>query len=170
MKPSRLALLLSLVALGGSAHALPETGGAMPSFAVDDIAGTPHTQADLRGHWSVALVMTDKDARFPLAAWWRRLEGPVPPRARMYTFAALSMFPLLPTAMLISEARDSTPRPLWPTVWFSRDGSFRRSLGLPEEETPWVVVIRPDGRVAMTLHERVSDAGIAQVLAALPSP
>jgi hypothetical protein len=166
----RLALFLSVTALGGSARALPETGGAMPAFAVEAIDGTPHTQADLRGHWSVALVMTDKDVKDDLAAWWGRLERAVPGRARMYTFAALSIFPLVPTALLIDQARGATPRPLWSSVWFSRDGSFARSLGLPEDEVPWVVVIHPDGHVAFTLHERVSEQGLSRILAALPPP
>lgn len=168
MKHLRTALLLSLLSLGGSAHAFPAAGGAMPTFTVNDIEGSRHTQADLRGHWSVALVMTDKDVKDDLAAWWGRLERTVPARARMYTFAALSLVPLIPTGFLIDQARGSTPRPLWNQVWFSRDGSFAHSLGLPEEELPWIVVIDPEGRVVSTLHERVSEAGIARVLAALP--
>ncbi|MDO9021576.1 MAG: hypothetical protein Q8S73_09700 [Deltaproteobacteria bacterium] len=166
----RLALFMSVTALASSARALPETGGTMPTFAVDAIDGTRHTQADLRGHWSVALVMTDKDVKDDLAAWWGRLETSVPGRARMYTFAALSIFPLVPTALLIDQARGSTPRPLWSSVWFSRDGSFAHSLGLPEDELPWVVVIHPDGRVVDTLHERVSAQGLSRILAALPPP
>ncbi len=168
MKPLRLALALSSLALAPAAHALPHAGGAMPSFSVNDISGSPHTQADLQGHWSVLVVMTDKDAREMVTAWWRRLEVSVPPRATMYTLAALSLFPLIPTAPMLSEARSTAPRARWPYVWFSRDGSLRRSLGLPEEEMPWVVVVRPDGRIALTLHERVSDAGVARVLATLP--
>ncbi|MEZ4411057.1 MAG: hypothetical protein R3A52_31940 [Polyangiales bacterium] len=170
MKPLRLALVVSTLALAPAAHALPPVGGAMPSFAVNDIAGTRHTQADLLGHWSVALVMTDKDAREILSAWFHRLRGPVGQRARMYTFAALDLFALVPTASVMSEARDSTPRAQWSSVWLSRDGSLRRSLGLPEDETPWVVVVRPDGHIALTLHEPATDAGVARVLALLPEP
>lgn len=170
MRTLRLGLFLSLVTFGGGARALPGAGGAMPPFAVDDISGAPHTQADLQGHWSVALVMTDKDTKDDLAAWWGRLEGRVPAPARMYTFAALSLFPLIPTALLIDQARGSTPRPLWHSVWFSRDGSFAHALELSEDEVPWVVVIRPDGRVVLALHERVSERGLARVLAALPPP
>jgi hypothetical protein len=54
-------------------------------------------------------------------------------------------------------------------VWFSRDGSFARSLGLPEEELPWVLVIDPDGRLVMSVHERVSDEAVNRVLATVPA-
>jgi hypothetical protein len=112
--------------------------------------------------------MTDKDVKDDIAAWWHRLEVTVPSAARMYTFGALNLFPLIPTAALISQARSSTPRHLWPTVWFSRDGSFATSLGLPEEELPWVVVIDPAGRIALTVHERVSEQALQRVLSLLP--
>lgn len=168
MKHFRIALVASVIAFGGAVGALPPVGGAMPGFTVDDIEGTRHTQADLQGHWSVALVMTDKDTKDDLAAWWGRLERAVHAPVRMYTFGALDLFPLIPTALLIDQARGSTPRPLWSTVWLSRDGSFARSLALPESEVPWVVVIGPDGRIALSLHERVSSDGLTRVLAALP--
>ena len=83
--------------------------------------------------------------------------------------AAARHRPLLPTAPLISHARESTPRNRWNTVWFSRDGSFASALGLPEEEMPWVVVIDPEGRVVLTLHERMSEPAVQRVLAALPA-
>lgn len=161
--------LAAALGLGLDAAALPAPGGRIPAFVVDDIEGAQHTHRDLRGHWSVALVMTDKDVRDDVAAWWRRLYGTVPATAEMYTFGALNIFPLVPTSALISRARDSTPRALWRTVWFSRDGSFARSLGLPEEELPWVLVIDPDGRLVMTLHERVSDDAVNRVLATVPA-
>lgn len=161
------ALILAL-ALPATSPALPTPGSRMPRFTVDDIEGVAHTDRDLRGRWSVALVMTDKDVRDDLAAWWRRLEGAVPSTARMYTFGALNIFPLVPTSALIDRARSSTPRSLWGTVWFSRDGSFARALGLPEEELPWVVVIDPEGRIVLTLHERVSDDAVNRVLSRVP--
>lgn len=164
-----LAALLLALALPGASRALPPPGSRVPRFSVADIEGVTHTERDLRGHWSVALVMTDKDVRDDLAAWWRRLEGAVPSSARMYTFGALNIFPLVPTAALIDRARSSTPRSLWGTVWFSRDGSFARALGLPEEELPWVVVIDPDGRIVETLHERVSDDAVNRVLSRIPA-
>lgn len=168
---SRLVTLGLAATLGAGldAAALPPPGGRLPGFVVDDIEGVRHTQRDLRGHWSVALVMTDKDVRDDVAAWWRRLYGAVPSTAEMYTFGALNIFPLVPTSSLISRARDSTPRALWRTVWFSRDGSFARSLGLPEEELPWVLVIDADGRLVLSLHERVSDDAVNRVLAAVPA-
>jgi hypothetical protein len=83
---SRLVTLGLAAALGLAldAAALPAPGGRMPAFAVDDIEGVRHTHRDLRGHWSVALVMTDKDVRDDVAAWWRRLYGTVPASAEMY--------------------------------------------------------------------------------------
>ncbi|MFO0625295.1 MAG: hypothetical protein U0325_06710 [Polyangiales bacterium] len=164
-----LAALLVALALPRPSRALPPPGARVPRFSVDDIEGVTHSERDLRGRWSVALVMTDKDVRDDLAAWWRRLEGALPASARMYTFGALNIVPLVPTAVLVDRARDSTPRSLWRTVWFSRDGSFARALGLPEEELPWVVVIDPEGRIVTTLHERVSDDAVNRVLARVPS-
>ena len=168
---SRLLTLGLAAALGLAldAAALPAPGGRVPAFVVDDIEGVRHTHRDLRGHWSVALVMTDKDVRDDVAAWWQRLYGTVPASAEMYTFGALNIFPLIPTAALIDRARASTPRGLWRTVWFSRDGSFARALGLPEEELPWVLVIDPDGRLVMSVHERVSDEAVNRVLATVPA-
>jgi len=56
---------------------------------------------------------------------------------------------------------------LWETIWFSRDGSFAEQLGLDESETPWVFVVDPSGRVALSLHAEASPAGAARVLAAV---
>ncbi|MBK6534277.1 MAG: hypothetical protein IPF99_33320 [Deltaproteobacteria bacterium] len=162
-----LALALTLPTM---ASALPPPGSPMPAFSVDDIAGNHHTERDLRGQWTVAMILTDKDVADDITAWSRRLEAVVRSPARLYRFGALNLFPLLPTAPMISRARESTPRHRWNTVWFSRDGSFASALGLPEEEMPWVVVINPEGRVALTLHERVSEQGVQRILAALPAP
>lgn len=164
LRASALALCLALPA---ASAADPTVGAAMPAFRVDDLAGAHRTERDLAGQWTVALVMTDKDVGPELTAWWRRLETAVPPPARVYTFVAINLFPLVPTSTVLSQARDATPRARWNTVWFSRDGSFARSLGLPEDETPWVLVTDPTGRVALSLHARASDAGVQRVLATL---
>ena len=66
-------------------------------------------------------------------------------------------------SMLSTAGRGSS------TTGFSRDGSFASALGLPEEEMPWVVVIDPEGRVVLTLHERMSEPAVQRVLAALPA-
>ncbi|MEZ4390494.1 MAG: hypothetical protein R3A48_05310 [Polyangiales bacterium] len=155
----------------GTAFAEPSVGARMPSFRVNDLTGSTRTERDLVGGWSVVFAMTDKDVGPDLTAWWRRVEAAVPQGTRMYTFVALDLFPLIPTDTIVSQARDSTPRSRWNTVWLSRDGSFARSLGLPEVEMPWVFVIDPGGRVAAALHERVSAAGLNRVIAALnPAP
>ena len=163
------AALALVLAVPGSAAADPPVGAPMPAFSVEDLNGTVRTQRDLVGHWTVAFVMTDKDVGDDLTAWWRRLDGVLPSSARMYTFAALNLFALVPTASVVSQARGSTPRARWNTVWLSRDGSFARSLGLAEEEVPWIFVVDPSGRVALSIHARVSDVGVNRVLAAVPS-
>jgi len=171
MTKSQATMVLALaLTLPTMASALPPPGSPMPAFSVDDIAGNHHTERDLRGQWTVAMILTDKDVADDITAWSRRLEAVVTSPARLYRFGALNLFSLLPTAPMISRARESTPRHRWNTVWFSRDGSFASALGLPEEEMPWVVVINPEGRVALTLHERVSEQGVQRILAALPAP
>ena len=152
-----------------AAFADPSVGAPMPTFAVNDLNGTRHTERDLQGRWTIALTMTDKDVGDDLTAWWRRLETSVPQGTRMLTFAALNLFPLIPTDTIIGQARDATPRPRWNTVWLSRDGSFAHSLGLPEVEMPWIFVINPEGRVAAAVHERMSEAAVRRVLAAIPT-
>lgn len=149
------------------AQASPAVGAPMPSFTVSDLNGTRHTERDLVGRWTVVLAMTDKDVGDDLTAWWRRLETVVPPNTRMLTFAALNLFPLIATDTIVGQARDATPRPRWGTVWLSRDGSFARSLGLPEVEMPWVYVINPEGRVVAVAHERVNDAAVRRLVSAI---
>lgn len=164
-----IAALTVTVALAATAHAIPRENQPMPRFSVDDIAGARHTERDLRGHWSVALVITDKDCAGDLRAWFHRLHPALPDPQRLLSFVAVNIFPLVPTSALLSQARDASPRSRWNTVWMSRDGSFARALGLPEEELPWVLVIDPRGHVALMFHERVSDAAVNRVLAAVPS-
>lgn len=169
MRPLRFIAALSLgLSLALPAQSVPTVGQPVPSFAVDDLNGTRRTEHDLRGHWTVAMVMTDKDVAEDIRGWFRLLRPAVPDADRLMSFIALNIFPLVPTATLRSQARDASPRQRWGTVWLSRDGSFARSLGLPEEEMPWVLVIDPEGRVALMLHERASPAGLARVLATLP--
>lgn len=163
-----LALALTL-SLASAALAVPTVGRPMPRFVVDDIAGNRHTERDLRGQWTVAMVMTDKDVADDFRAWFQRLHPALPPAVRLYSFVAVNIFPLVPTATLISQARGSSPRERWNTVWLSRDGSFAQALGYPEEEMPWILVIDPQGHVALSLHERVSDAGVNRILATVPT-
>lgn len=171
MRPIRFAAALALgMSFAATAQGVPTVGQPMPSFAVDDIAGTRHTERDLRGQWTVAMVMTDKDVADDIRGWFQRLHPALPDPDRLMSFIAINIFPLVPTATLLSQARDASPRRRWGSVWLSRDGSFARSLGLPEEEMPWILVINPEGRVALMLHERASAAGVARVLATLPPP
>ncbi len=159
-----VALALPLVA-----QADPRPGQAVPSFTVDDIAGTTHTQRDLTGRWSVLFVMTDKDTSPHVGPWFHRVRSAAP-QARLITMAALDLFALVPTASVVSQARENTPRHGWSNVWLSRDGSLANSLGLPESEVPWVIVVNPAGRVAEIVHTTLNDAAFARIAAALPPP
>ncbi len=155
-----------LVSAPSFAWAEPLAGHAFPSFSVDDIAGTTHTQRDLTGRVSVLLVMTDKDTGPAMTAWYRRISTAAP-TARVLSVVAVSLFPLIPTATVISQARDATPRHRWSEVWLSRNGSLAESLGLPESETPWVYVVDASGRVVEAVHAPADDAGLARITAAL---
>ncbi|MFO0649727.1 MAG: hypothetical protein U0326_26150 [Polyangiales bacterium] len=169
MKHRRRDALLLAVALcvSSAAWAAPVVGRAFPAFAVDDIGRTAHTQRDLLGRWTVILAMTDKDIGPAITAWYRRVEPLLPVGARTLTFAALDLFPLVPTATIMSEARGTSPRCRWGEVWLSRDGSLASSLGLVEDELPWVFVVDPSGRVVESIHANLTDAGLARVRAAL---
>jgi hypothetical protein len=156
-----------VLALGPVASAVPLPGRALPSVSVNDLGGRHHTERDLAGQWTIAFTMTDKDVGPGISAWWHQIEGRVPARTRMLSFVALDLFALVPTATILSQARDATPRSSWHTVWFSRDGSFAEQLGLPESETPWVFVIDPTGRVVESIHAQADAAGIARVLSAV---
>jgi hypothetical protein len=151
------------------ASAEPQRGQTMPTFSVNDIAGSAHTQRDLTGRWSVLFVMTDKDTSPHVGPWFRRVR-PVAPDARLITMAALDLFALVPTATIVSQARENTPRAGWGNVWLSRDGSLAQSLGLPESEVPWVIVVSPAGRVVEMVHSTLNDNAFARITAALPPP
>jgi hypothetical protein len=160
-----LAVMTALV-LTATAWATPGVGQAVPSFTVNDLTGTARTQRNLTGQYTVAFVMSDKDAGDAVSAWNRRMRAAAP-NARIITLVALDLFPLLLTSTLVSRVQETTPRSRWTEVWFSRDGSLASSLGLPETETPWVWVVDPSGRVVESVHAEVSDAGVARVVAAL---
>lgn len=165
-----LALAAALVlAITPTASAVPQPGRVVPSVSVHDLSGSHHTERDLTGQWTVAIAMTDKDVGPRLAAWWHSIEGRVPQRTRMLSFVALDLFAMVPTATVLTQARNAAPRHAWPTVWFSRDGSFAEQLGLPESETPWVFVIDPSGRVVESIHADVNPDGVARVLSAVGS-
>lgn len=168
VKRLRVNLAVLCVMFGLAAHADPQPGRAFPTFAVNDLAGNSHTQRDLAGRWTVLFVMSDKDTHPAISPWYRRVRQGAP-EARLITMAALDLFPLIPTATVVSQARDNTPRARWSEVWLSRDGSLAASLGLPESEIPWVFVVSPAGRVVEAVHGTVDDASVARVLAALPS-
>ncbi len=157
----------AVVAFALAAHADPQPGRAFPSFAVDDLAGVRHTARDLQGRWTVALAMTDKDIGPNVTAWRRQIEGRVPAQTRVLNFVALDIFGLVATSTILSQARERAPRAMWETIWFSRDGAFAEQLGLADSETPWVFVIDPAGRVALSIHAEASAAGVARVLAAV---
>lgn len=158
-----LALLVSAPSIG---WAEPQPGHTFPAFSVDDIAGANHTQRDLMGRVTVLLVMTDKDTGPAMTAWYRRISTAAP-TARLLSVVAVSLFPLIPTSTVISQARDATPRHRWNEVWLSRNGSLAESLGLPESETPWVFVVDASGRVIESVHAAADDAGLARITTAL---
>jgi len=155
------------LALATTVSADPQPGRLMPAFAVNDLVGTQHTRSDLSGRWTVLLVMTDKDTHPAISPWFRRVREAAP-HVRMVTMAALDLFALVPTATVLSEARENTPRAGWSDVWLSRDGSLADALGLPESEVPWVIVVSPGGRVVEVVHSMVGDEPLARVVAALP--
>lgn len=165
--PSLLLALAMSIPLVASAE--PRRGASMPSFTVDDIAGATHTQRDLTGGWTVLFVMTDKDTSPHVGPWFHRVRR-VAPGARLVTMAALDLFALVPTSTIVSQARENTPRNGWGNVWLSRDGSLAQSLGLPESEVPWVIVVSPAGRVVEMVHSTINDEAFARIAAALPSP
>ena len=166
MKAIALSALLTL-AVSSTALAVPQPGRVVPSVSVNDLGGVHHTERDLTGQWTVVIAMTDKDVGPNLATWWRQIQGRVPEGTRMLSFVALDLFALVPTATVLSQARDATPRDAWHSVWFSRDGSFAQQLGLPESETPWVFVIDPSGRVVESIHANANPGGVARVLTAV---
>ena len=142
---------MTALAMVATAWATPQVGQAVPPFTVNDLTGVARTQRDLTGQYTVAFVMSDKDAGDAVSAWNRRMRVATP-GARIITLVALDLFPLLLTSTLVSRVQGTTPRSRWTEVWFSRDGSLATSLGLPETETPWVWVIDPSGRVVESVH------------------
>ena len=156
-----------VLTIAPAAWAVPQPGRALPAVSVTDLSGTRHTERELTGQWTVAFAMTDKDVGPNVTAWWRQIESRMPASTRVLYFVALDLFALVPTATVLSQAREATPRSRWHTVWFSRDGSFADQLGLPESETPWVFVLDPAGRVVESIHADVDAAGVARVLSAV---
>lgn len=165
----RSGFLLAATLIASVASAEPRVGERIPSFAVDDLNVVRRTENDLRG-WTIALIMTDKDASDGLTAWWEGLRDGIEGRATLLHVVAVDIFPLVPTSVVRSSARDRTPRDMWGRVWFSRDGELAEQLGLPSSETPWVLVIDPQRRVRVMVHADVSEAGVRRVLGALPAP
>lgn len=163
-----LILFVTLLSAASSGFAEPRAGQPMPAFSVNDLEGTRHTQRDLLGSYTVICTLTDKDSGPAVEAWWRPLEIAIPAGTPMLTFTALDIFGLVPTGTILSQARERTPRPQWRQVWFSRDGSLAESLGLESDETPWVFVVDPRGRVVVSIHAAFSAAGLARVVGAIP--
>lgn len=166
MRRSVRALLVAMMATL-EAHAAPRPGQAMPSFSVADLEGRVHTERELTGAWSVVIAISDKDSGPAVHAWFERALLGLPPSVRVVSMAALDLFPLIPTSTIVGRARADAPRHRWRTIWVSRDGSLASSLGLNEDEDPWVFVIDPSGRVTEVVHAGVDAAGIARVRRAL---
>ena len=96
-----LILLLAIPLPGGTE---PRAGLAMPTFRVDDLEGTHHSQRDLLGTYTVICAMTDKDIGDALEAWWRPIEAGIPAGTRLLSFTALNIFPIVPTDTIVSQA------------------------------------------------------------------
>lgn len=169
LAPTRRALLLSLAALavGRRAGAAPSPGASLPDFTVADVTGQPHSSAELVGRPALVLVMTDTDADAAMRAWGVEADRRVAGSVRRVQFVALDIAGIVPTALARSIARDQAPEHTWHDTWFCRDGAFRASLGLPESETPWAIVLDARGRVAAMVHGFVSSAGADRVWSAL---
>ena len=163
-----LALFVVVLSMASTANGQPRVGQPIPTFAVNDLEGTRHTQSDLLGRYTVICAMTDKDIGPALEAWWRPLEIAVPPGTPMLTFTALDIFGLVPTETILSQARERTPRGHWNRVWFSRDGSLAEQLSLGDSEIPWVFVVDPRGRVLASVHANFSPANLARVVSVIP--
>jgi len=92
IRPIRFAAALSLaMSLAATVQGVPTVGQPMPSFAIDDFAGTRHTERDLRGHWTVAMVITDKDVADDLRVWSQRLHPALADPDRLMSFLAINI-------------------------------------------------------------------------------
>ncbi len=162
MRRIALGVLIGMLFTLG-AHASPRPGQMVPSFSVNDLEGRAHTERELTGAWSVVIAITDKDSGPAVRAWFDRVLLRLPPTVRVVSMAALDLFPLIPTSMIEGRARADAPRHRWRSIWVSRDGSLATSLGLSEDEEPWLFVVDPSGRVTETLHSNVDDEGVARI-------
>lgn len=156
--------LLTCVFASTTARAVPEPGRAMPTLSARDLRGEAHSEREFNGHWTVAIAVTDKDIGPLVDAWWRALDAQMPHHVRRVSLVALDLFGMIPTSLVFSEAREAAPASRWSSIWLCRDGTLARQLDAPESETPWVLVVDPDGRVAARIHATVSADGVARVL------
>ncbi len=163
-------LFAALLVFAPVVFAAPETGRPMPAFLVDDLVGQRHSPGDFTGQWTLAVVITDKDAGDSMRAWWQTAEQRLPEGGslRRTSMVALDIMGIVPTSTILGRARRETPRERWGAVWLSRDGSLAEALGLPESETPWAIVISPEGRVVAMVHAHAGEAAAEAVWRSIP--
>lgn len=143
---------LSLALAAFAAHATLRVGGELPTFRVADLNGLTHDSRELRGRPTLILAMTDSDAAEAMRRWGAAADRRVGPEVRRVQILSVALAFFVPTATIRSIARGQSHEGLWRSTWMERDGDLAESLGLPESETPYAIVVDARGQVRVVAH------------------
>jgi predicted transcriptional regulator len=150
---SILAGALALALAGSTAAAVPATNAPLPTFGIDDVTGQQHNATELRGRPTMLVVLTSPHAGDPTRVWMReatrRLQGS---NVKIVTVVSIDLAPIIPTAFVRMRAREQTPAHALHTTWLDRNGSVRRTLGLPKDHQPYIFALDAEGRVLSMAH------------------
>ncbi len=147
-------LALAFLAGASSVAAMPAVQAPLPPFRSADITGQAHHSSELRGRPTFLAVLTSSEAGDGARTWTqearRRFRGT---NVKFVTVVSLDLSLFVPTSMVRSAARDQTPRDEWHRTWIDRNGSARRSLGLPRgDHQPYFFALDAQGKVRAWAH------------------
>ncbi|MFL5345806.1 MAG: hypothetical protein ACJ8AT_13530 [Hyalangium sp.] len=163
LKSLVVAWVLGVLALGGSAAALPGVGEPVPSIAAKDLLGQPHESREWQGQRTLLVVITDQNGGDEMRRWFDAANTQLPKEVHRASIISLGLPFYVSTGMVRSRVKEQVPQAFWRDTWADKDAKMAKVLGLATSRQPYVLAVDEHGRVLASVHGTV-DSPEAQVI------
>lgn len=154
--------------LAAPALALPAPGEQVPNLETTDLNGaTKPIDQRLGEQRTLVVAITDRDAAKQLEAWMEASRQRGLGQARGLGIVSLDMPFYVSDGMVRSRAKEQVPSRFWDDVVAESNGALAEKLGLPEGETPTVMVLGPGGKLITSVQAGVDSPEAKKIWDAL---
>ncbi|WP_223644018.1 hypothetical protein [Corallococcus sp. EGB] len=163
----RVSALAGVLLTAPGVFALPSRGQPLPEFAARDLTSGPHESDELKGHPTLVVVITDKDAGDRMRDWFNAADEHMPDSVHRQSLISLKLPFFVSEGTARGKAKNQVPRDYWKDTWLDKNGGMARALGLAPSDTPYVLALDAQGRVVAGVHATVDSPQARTIWSAL---